>query len=243
MAVLAIADGSTSGGVLIWPYLVVLAATAAGYMGVPMVGTAALGAAAAFASQGELNVAAVFITAVIGNEIGGLLGYKIGDRWGRRILGHPGPALELREKALVKGEAVYQKWGRAAVFFTPSLVSGTLRMNFRQFAFWNFLAGTVFVLAVGPAAYGAGRLAAGHHDLASIAMFVGGLVVGAICAGFMVRHHRRYKARRMVASAADRPNVEPQPPSADVPGPKRAAPEQRVSESSVRGAGEGADGR
>jgi membrane protein DedA with SNARE-associated domain len=180
MAVLAIADGSTSGGALIWPYVVVLVATAAGYMGVPFVGTAALAAAAAFASQGELDIAAVLIIAVIGDEIGGLLGYKIGDRWGRRILERPGPALEWRKKTLAKGETVYQKWGRVAVFFTPALVSGALKMKFRQFVFWNFLAGTVFVLAVGPAAYGASRLAAGHHDVASIAMLVGGLVVGAI---------------------------------------------------------------
>ena len=64
-------------------------------MGVPFRGTAAIGAAAVFASQGKLNIAAVLIVAVIGNEVGGLLGYKIGDRWGRRILEHPGPALEL----------------------------------------------------------------------------------------------------------------------------------------------------
>ena len=188
MHVLVAADSSTNGPA-IWAYVVVLVATAAGYMGVPFVGTAALGAAAAFASQGELDIAAVLIIAVIGDEIGGLLGYKIGDRWGRGILEHPGPALGWRMKALVKGGAVYQKWGRAAVFFTPALVSGTLRMNFRQFVLWNFRAGTVFVLAVGPAAYGAGRLAAGHHDVASIAMFVGGLVVGAICVGLMVRKY------------------------------------------------------
>ena len=200
MPVVVAADSSSHGPVL-WAYVVVLVATAAGYMGVPFVGTAALGAAAAFASQGKLNIAAVFIIAVIGDEIGGLLGYKLGDRWGRRILEHPGPAVEWRKKTLTKGEAVYQKWGRAAVFFTPALVSGTLRMDFRQFAFWNFFAGTVFVLAVGPAAYGAGRVSAGHHDLLSIAMLVGGIAVGATCIALMVRHHRRHRARRPAASA------------------------------------------
>lgn len=193
MHVLA-AAGSSANGPGVWAYLAILAATAAGYMGVPFIGTAAIGAAAVFASQGKLNIAAVLIVAVIGNEVGGLLGYKIGDRWGRRILEHPGPALEWRKKTLAKGETIYQKWGRLAVFFTPALVSGALRMKFGQFAVWNFFAGAVFVLAVGPAAYGAGRVASGHHDLVSVGMLVGGVAVGALCVVLGVRHHRRRRA-------------------------------------------------
>ena len=77
----SIAAASSSGGVGIWAYLAVFAATAAGYMGIPFVGTAAVCTAAVLASQGQLNIAAVFIVAAIGNEVGGLLGYKIGDRW------------------------------------------------------------------------------------------------------------------------------------------------------------------
>jgi membrane protein DedA with SNARE-associated domain len=178
MHVLA-AAGSSAKGPGVWAYLAILAATAAGYMGIPFIGTAAIGAAVVFASQGKLNIAAVLIVAVIGNEVGGLLGYKIGDQWGRRILEHPGPALEWRKKTLAKGETIYQKWGRLAVFFTPALVSGALRMKFGQFAVWNFFAGAVFVLAVGPAAYGAGRVASGHHDRVSVGMLVGGVAVGA----------------------------------------------------------------
>jgi len=188
------AAGSSANGPGVWAYLAILAATAAGYMGVPFIGTAAIGAAAVFASQGKLNIAVVLIVAVIGNEIGGLLGYRIGDRWGRRILEHPGPALEWRKKTLAKGETIYQKWGRLAVFFTPALVSGALRMRFGQFAVWNFFAGAVFVLSVGPAAYGAGRVASGHHDLVSVGMLVGGVAVGALCVVLGVRHHRRHRA-------------------------------------------------
>ena len=208
MHVLAAADGSANRPGA-WAYLVILVATAAGYMGVPFIGTAAIGAAAVFASQGKLNIAAALIAAVIGNEVGGLLGYKIGDRWGRRILEHPRPALQWREKTLAKGETIYQKWGRLALFFTPALVSGALRMKFGQFAVWNFFAGTVFVLSVGPAAYGAGKVASGHHDLVSVGMLVGGVAVGALCVVLGVRHHRRHRARELVA--ADR--AEPEPPS------------------------------
>ena len=206
MHVLAGADSSTH-RLGLWAYLAVFAATAAGYMGVPFIGTAAIGAAAVFASQGELNIAAVLIVAVIGNEIGGLLGYKIGDRWGRGILEHAGPALEWRTKTLAKGEAIYQTWGRLAVFLTPALVSGTLKMKFRQFAVWNFFAGAVFVLSVGPAAYGVGRVASGHHDLVSVGMLVGGVAVGALFVVLGVRHHRRHRASRSAPAAGNEPEL------------------------------------
>ena len=232
MHVLAAADGSANRPGA-WAYLVILVATAAGYMGVPFIGTAAIGAAAVFASQGKLNIAAVLIAAVVGNEIGGLLGYKIGDRWGRRILEHPGPALLWRKKALAKGEAVYQKWGRLAVFFTPALVSGALRMKLSQFAVWNFFAGTVFVLSVGPAAYGAGRVASGHHDLVSVGMLVGGVAVGALCIVLGVRHHRRHRGRR----SAEADQAEPEPSSdARVPA-QRLAPSRDHLRPSPRGPG------
>ena len=162
MYVLA-AAGSSANGPGVWAYLAILAATAAGYMGVPFIGTAAIGVAAVFASQGKLNIAVVLIVAVIGNEIGGLLGYRIGDRWGRRILEHPGPALEWRKKTLAKGETIYQKWGRLAVFFTPALVSGALRMRFGQFAVWNFFAGALCVV-LGVRHHRRHRAASGSHS-------------------------------------------------------------------------------
>src|SRR5215831_12211523 len=106
-----------------WDYLVVFAAAAAGYMGIPLIGTVVIGFAAVLASQGRLNIAAVLVVAAIGCEVGGLGGFRIGARWGRHLLERPGPALEWRKKAVTKGEEVYQKWGRAAVFVTPSIVS------------------------------------------------------------------------------------------------------------------------
>jgi membrane protein DedA with SNARE-associated domain len=54
-------------------------------MGIPFIGTAAIGAAAVLASRGQLNITAVLIVAPIGNEVGGLLGFQIGDRWAGRF--------------------------------------------------------------------------------------------------------------------------------------------------------------
>jgi membrane-associated protein len=189
-----------------WAYLAVFAAAAAGYMGIPLIGTAVIGGAAVLASQGRLNIAAVLVVAAIGCEVGGLGGFRIGYRWGRQLLEHPGPGLAWRKKAVAKGEAVYQKWGRLAVFVTPSIVSGALEMKFRQFAVWNFAAGAAFVLAVGPTAYGAGRVSTGHHDPVSLGMLIGGVAVAAVCVMLARRDYRRHKAFR---SSAGRPAEPP----------------------------------
>jgi len=186
-----------------WAYLVLFFAAAAGYMGVPVIGSAVIGFAAVLASQGRLNIVAVLIVAAIGCEVGGLGGFRIGFHWGRALLERPGPALEWRKKAMAKGEEVYQKWGRAAVFVTPSIVSGVLEMKWRQFVVWNFLAGTVFVVSVGAGAYGAGKISTGQQDPVSWGMLIGGVAVAVACVAAVRYHLRRHKVR-LAAAAAQR---------------------------------------
>jgi membrane protein DedA with SNARE-associated domain len=200
-----LAATSSSSPLGAWAYLVIFAAAAGGYMGIPLIGAGVIGFAGALASQGRLNIVAVLVVAAIGCEVGGLGGYGIGDRWGRPLLEHPGPALQWRKKAVAKGEEVYKKWGRAAVFVTPSMVSGALEMPFRQFAVWNFFAGAAFVLSVGSAAYGAGRVATGHHDPVSLGMLIGGVAVAAVTIVLAGRHYRRHKARRADAGTPAEP--------------------------------------
>ena len=114
-------------------------AVGASWAGVPVIGTAALGAAAVAASQDKLDPAAVIVVAVLAGEAGGLGGYAIGRRWGRRLLGRPGKHQAGREKMVARGEGLYARWGWLAVFFTPAIVSGTAEMPPYRFAFWNLL--------------------------------------------------------------------------------------------------------
>jgi membrane protein DedA with SNARE-associated domain len=172
-------------------------------MGVPVIATAVIAGAAVLASQGELNIAAVLIAAALGCEVGGLGGFRIGFRWGRQLLERPGPALEWRKKTVAKGEEVYQKWGRAAVFVTPSIVSGVLDMKFSQFVVWNFMAGTVFAVSVGAGAYGAGKVSTGHTDSVSVGMLLGGLAIATLCVVLAVRRYRRHRARTTTVAPAD----------------------------------------
>jgi len=47
---------------------------------------------------------------------------------------------------VTRAERFYARWGRLAVFFTSTIISGMLRMKFSQFLLWNFVVGIVFVL-------------------------------------------------------------------------------------------------
>ena len=86
-----------------WQYLLLFGAVAASWAGAPVIGTAALGAAALAASQEKLDLAAVLVVAVLAGEAGGLCGYAIGRRWGRRLLERPGKHQAGREKMEERG--------------------------------------------------------------------------------------------------------------------------------------------
>jgi membrane protein DedA with SNARE-associated domain len=190
-----------------WQYLLLFLAVAASWAGVPVIGTAALGAAAVAASLGRLDLAAVIVVAAIAGEAGGLGGYAVGRRWGRRLLERPGRHQARREKMVKQGEKLYARWGWLAVFFTPAIVSGTAKMRPYQFAFWNLLDSLAWTLSVAASAYGVGRLATGHHTGHDIAILVIGLGAGALVTFAGVRRHRRRTARPLGAPVSAPPDA------------------------------------
>lgn len=191
-----------------WQYVLLFLAVAASWAGVPLIGTATLGAAAVAASQRRLDLAAVIVVSVIAGEAGGLGGYAIGRRWGRRLLERPGRHQARREKVMERGESLYARWGFLAVFVTPAIVSGTAKMPPYKFALWNLLDSLGWTVSVAASAYGIARLATGHHTWHDIAILVIGLAAGALVTVTAVRRHRRRTAQRP-AAVADQPTDNP----------------------------------
>jgi membrane protein DedA with SNARE-associated domain len=191
-----------------WQYLLLFLAVAASWAGVPGIGAAALGVAGVAASQGKLDLAAVIMVSVIAGEVGGLGGYAIGRRWGRRLLDRPGRHQAGRQKMMQQGERLYARWGWLAVFFTPAIVSGTAKMPPYRFAVWNLLDSLGWTVSVAASAYGVSRLATGHHTGHDIAILIVGLGAGALVAVTAVRRHRRRRARRLDA-VVDGPPEDP----------------------------------
>jgi membrane protein DedA with SNARE-associated domain len=175
-----------------WIFLVVFLAVTASWAGVPAIGGLAAGTAGALASQGQLGLAAVITVVVLAGELGGLIGYSIGLRWGRSLVERPGKRQESRERALASAEHLYARWGRLAVFVTPAIFSGTAAMRRREFVVWNFVAALGFACFTVGGAYGIGRLVTGHHAEKDLAVLVLGVSLGA---GLYLGGRRLYRRR------------------------------------------------
>jgi membrane protein DedA with SNARE-associated domain len=187
-----------------WEYVLLFLAVAASWAGVPAIGSAAVAVAAAAASQGKLSLGAVIVVSTIAGEMGGLVGYHIGNRWGVQILARPGKRQVGRQKLMDKGEQAYAKWGRMAVFFTPAIISGTAKMRRSQFALWNLIASLAFTFSVAATAYGIGRVTTGHHSGTDILILAAGLVVGALLVAVLVHRHRRHKTLSLESLSVSR---------------------------------------
>ena len=171
--------------------VVLFLAVTASWAGVPAIGGAALTAAAVAASRGSYSLAWVIAISTVAGEVGGLIGYWIGGRWGRELVERPGRHHDRRERLLADGERAYARWGRLAVFVTPAVISGTARMRHGQFIVWNLVASLAFSVSVGASAYGLGRIAGGHHSGRDLAVLVVGVAVGTLLVVRARRRHRR----------------------------------------------------
>ena len=186
-----------------WEYLVLFLAVAASWAGVPFIGATALGAAGIAASQGTLNLPAVVLVATAAGEVGGLIGYAIGDRWGRQLLERPGKHQAGRQRMVERGERAYARWGRLAVFLTPAIVSGTAKMHHGQFVLWNLLASFAFALSVGASGSGIGGMLTGDTSPHVVGTLILGVVVGASVMVVHVERRRRLRRRAETGSAPD----------------------------------------
>jgi membrane protein DedA with SNARE-associated domain len=200
MHALAAASSAAQSG--LWAYLAVFALMVLSFAGIPAIGAAVVGWAAVQASHGTLNIVVVLVVALAGAEVGGLVGYGIGARWGRQFLERPGRWQARRQKIATGGEKIFAKWGWLAVFFISTIVCGMLKMRHSQFVVWNFVDAAVYVLAVGPAAYGAGKVAAGEQGWVSLGPLVAGLAIAAACAVLAAGYYRHRRARRLPAGAS-----------------------------------------
>jgi membrane protein DedA with SNARE-associated domain len=179
-----------------WHYVVLFAAVAASWAGVPFIGATVAGAAGLAASQGTLDLSAVIVVATAAGEVGGLAGYRIGFRWGREFLERPGRHQARRQTLLAAGERAYAKWGGLAVFFTPAIVSGTAKMRHGRFAFWNLVASLSFAVSVCASAYGVGRVVTGNHTAHDLVVLFVGIATGVALVVVFVRRRRRSRAHK-----------------------------------------------
>jgi membrane protein DedA with SNARE-associated domain len=143
-------------------YVALFAAVGASWIGIPIVGAGVLAAAGVLASEGELSIWLVILVASLGAWSGGYVGYRLGRHAGTAIAEVPGPGRHHRRRLMRSGERVYSRWGRLAVFFTPTFVSGALRMPLPTFLRWNAAAAILSTAITALSAYGVGAALLGR---------------------------------------------------------------------------------
>jgi membrane protein DedA with SNARE-associated domain len=179
-------------------YVILYLGVAASWIGIPLVGASVLAAAGVLASEGELNLWLVIVVASLAAWTGGYVGYLRGVRAGDAVSARPGRWHRQRQHAIRVGEQIYRRcrWGRLAVFVTPTWVSGALRMPRNTFLVWNALVAIVSTCIATLGAYGIGSAALDQLSArrGSIALAVAALTLAAVA--LAVRRRRRSASNR-----------------------------------------------
>jgi membrane protein DedA with SNARE-associated domain len=137
--------------------------------GVPVPGETALIGAAVLASQGELSIELVIAIAAAAAIIGDNIGYLLGARFGRRLIERPGRTQVRRLEALRRGELLFDRHGPKAVFLGrwiallriwAAWLAGMAGMRWRSFLLWNALGGIGWALFFGLLGYFGGEAVA-----------------------------------------------------------------------------------
>jgi membrane protein DedA with SNARE-associated domain len=182
-------------------YAAVAAFVAVEASGVPVPGETALIAAAVLASQGELSIELVIAIAAAAAIVGDNVGYLLGARFGRRLLERPGRTEQRRRVALQRGEELFERHGPKAVFLGrwiallriwAAWLAGMASMRWRSFLLWNALGGIGWALFFGLLGYFGGEAAAELVARAGVGVALAVAVVA--LGGWLILHRRRRRA-------------------------------------------------
>ncbi len=188
--------------------------------GVPVPGETALIAGAVLASEGKLKIELVILVVALAAIVGDNLGYLIGRKGGRWVLERPGRFHRQRLEVLAVGEPFFERHGPKAVFFGrfvlglrvwASWLAGATRMPWHKFVFWNACGGICWATGVGLLAYFLGRSASnlvelfGLYGLLAFVLAVGGTLI-------LRRRHRRRDTTAGDGRAAAKASQPPSPP-------------------------------
>jgi membrane protein DedA with SNARE-associated domain len=190
MRVSAVSLATSAQAENVGPYVILYLGVAASWVGVPIVGAGVLAAAGVLASEGELNLWLVIVVATVAAWTGGYGGYLLGARAGDALSRHPGRWQRKLYHAIGLGERLYRRWGRLALFLTPTWVSGALGMSRNTFLAWNALHAVVATSIATLGAYGVGSAILGQLSdrRGTIALAIAALTLTAIATAIWRRH-------------------------------------------------------
>jgi membrane protein DedA with SNARE-associated domain len=177
--------------------------------GIPMPGETALVTAALYAgSTHQIDIVSVVLVAAVAAIIGDNIGYLIGRSIGIRLVARYGRYVRLDEARLKVGQYLFLRHGGKIVFFGrfvaflrafAALLAGINRMSWPHFLFMNALGGICWATLFGGAAYLFGAEMKRVAGPASLLLLFA--AIGLTAAGMLFfRHHERELERRAKAA-------------------------------------------
>lgn len=176
-------------------YVGLALAAFASWVGLPGPGETVLIATAVAASKHNLGIVSVLVVAWAAAAAGGVLGWLIGRRAGRGLLTRPGPLQGMRERAVARGDRVFERYTAIAILLTPPWIAGIHGVRTGVYLFWNALESALWAGGIGMGAYLVGPSVVDEvNDLGLVTtLAVVGLVVFAVGGEFFRRRRRRGK--------------------------------------------------
>jgi len=178
-------------------------------MGIPMPGETALVTAALYAgSTHQIGIASVVLVAATAAIIGDNIGYLIGRSIGIRLVARYGRYVRLDEPRLKVGQYLFLRHGGKIVFFGrfvaflrtyAALLAGINRMDWRHFLIMNALGGICWASLFGGGAWLFGAEVKRVTGPASLLLLLA--AIGLTAAGiWFFRHHEKELERRAEAA-------------------------------------------
>lgn len=178
-------------------------------MGIPMPGETALVTAALYAgSTHRIGIASVVLVAATAAIIGDNIGYLIGRSIGVRLITRYGKYVRLNELRLKVGQYLFLRHGGKIVFFGrfvavlrtySAVLAGANRMSWHHFLIMNALGGICWASLFGVGAYLFGEqieLMAGAVTLLFLVAAIGLTIAGIL---FFRRHEKELEQRAEAA--------------------------------------------
>jgi membrane protein DedA with SNARE-associated domain len=165
-------------------------------LGIPLPGETMLVTAAVYAgATGKLSIELVLLCSMAGAIIGDNIGFMIGRKGGLRLLRRYGRYVRIDERRIKLGRYLFLRHGGKVVFFgrfitvlryTAAWVAGIAGMPWRKFLFWNAAGGICWATLVGLVSYYAGGAAA--DAIQRYGIYAAVVVAGAVLIFFLITH-------------------------------------------------------
>lgn len=178
-------------------------------MGVPLPGETALVSAAVYAGSTQaIGIAPIIATAALAAVIGDNIGYMIGRTIGFRLLVRHGRYIHLDAARLKVGQYLFLLHGGKIVFFGrfvaflrafAALLAGVNRMAWPRFLMMNALGGLCWATLFGLGAYLFGETMTRVAAPVGVALLLAGLTIAIASVMFFRRHEKELELRAELA--------------------------------------------